>query len=90
MYSPPVQDGSWRFLEQKNGDKLAKGRFKVTQEPLAQGGMQPLRKAPPREVHLRDLAFVVLRHWLLVVLLAGLVGTGAYYAGRRTMPQYQS
>ena len=52
--------------------------------------MQPSRRAPHREVHLRDLATVVLRHWLLVILVAGLVGTGAYYSGRRAVPAYQS
>ncbi len=52
--------------------------------------MHPSRRAPHREVHLRDLATVVLRHWLLVILLAGLVGAGAYYSGRRAVPQYQS
>ncbi|MFB3069298.1 MAG: Wzz/FepE/Etk N-terminal domain-containing protein, partial [Gemmatimonadales bacterium] len=52
--------------------------------------MPPSRKAPPREVHLKDLATVVRRHWLLVMLLAGLVGAGAYYSGRRAVPQYQS
>ncbi len=55
-----------------------------------QSGMQPSRRAPHREVHLRDLATVVLRHWLLIVLLAGLVGTGAYYSGRREVPLYRS
>ncbi len=67
-----------------------KGPFKVTDEPFAQGGMQPSRGAPQREIHLRDLARVVLHHWLLVILLAGLVGAGAYYSGRRAVPQYQS
>ncbi|MCH8938228.1 MAG: hypothetical protein IH966_02300, partial [Gemmatimonadetes bacterium] len=43
-----------------------------------------------REVHLRDLVAVVVRHWALVLLLAGLVGAGAYYSGRRAVPQYQS
>ncbi|MFB3112423.1 MAG: hypothetical protein ACE10G_10355, partial [Gemmatimonadales bacterium] len=62
----------------------------MTEEPLAQGGMHPSRRASHREVHLRDLARVVLRHWLLVMLLSGLVGGGAYYSGRRAVPQYQS
>ena len=43
-----------------------------------------------REIHLKDLTAVVFRHWLLVLLLAGLVGGGAYYSGRKTIPRYQS
>ena len=42
------------------------------------------------EIHLRDLTAVVVRHWLLVVALAALVGAGAYYSGRRTVHQWQS
>ena len=67
-----------------------KNRFKATHEHLAQGGIQPSHRAPQREVHLRDLATVVLRYWLLVILLAGLVGAGAYYSGRQAVPLYQS
>jgi len=103
--SLPVQDKRWRPLEQPKGDERAKGRFTPTPEPVAQGdvppsrgaphregpgGVPPSRKAPHREVHLRDLATVVQRHWLLVMLLTGLVGTGAHYSGRRAIPQYQS
>ena len=33
---------------------------------------------------------MVLRHWVLVVLLAGLVGGGAYYSGRGAIVQYRS
>ena len=43
-----------------------------------------------REIHLRDLIAVVRRHWLIVSVLAILVGGGAYYAGRRAVPQYRS
>ena len=43
-----------------------------------------------REIHLKDLSSVVLRHWVLVVLLAGVVGGGAYYSGRKAIVQYQS
>lgn len=43
-----------------------------------------------REIHLKDLVAVVVRHWLLVILLALLVGGGAYLSGRRIIPQFQS
>ncbi len=33
---------------------------------------------------------VVVRHWALVLLLATLVGTGAYYSGHKAVPRYQS
>ncbi len=43
-----------------------------------------------REIHLKDLAAVVVRHWFLVSFLALLVGGGALVTGRRIVPQYQS
>lgn len=43
-----------------------------------------------REIHLRDLWAVVVRHWKLVALLTVLVATGAYFSGRRAIPRYQS
>lgn len=43
-----------------------------------------------REVHLRDLAAVVQRHWRIVALVALLVSAGAWYSGRRAVPQYES
>ncbi len=55
-----------------------------------EGGVGPQRRPLHREVHLRDLVAVVVRHWALVLLLAGLVGAGAYYSGRKAVPQYQS
>lgn len=45
---------------------------------------------PHREIHLKDLVKVVTRHWLLVLVLTALIGGGAYYTSRRTIPQYQS
>jgi capsular exopolysaccharide synthesis family protein len=61
----------------------------VNDQPFSEGGGES-RRAPHREVHLRDLATVVVRHWILVILLAGLVGAGAFYSGRRIIPAYQS
>jgi tyrosine-protein kinase Etk/Wzc len=46
--------------------------------------------APPKEIHLRDLWAVVLRHWRLVVLLTVLVTGGAWLSGRGAIPRYQS
>lgn len=43
-----------------------------------------------REIHLKDLWAVIMRHWKLVVLLAVLVSAGAYLSGRRVVPRYQS
>lgn len=45
---------------------------------------------PPKEVHLRDLWAVVVRHWRLVVLLTALVSGGAWVSGRGAIPRYQS
>ncbi|MBI4421826.1 MAG: polysaccharide biosynthesis tyrosine autokinase [Gemmatimonadetes bacterium] len=43
-----------------------------------------------REVHLRDLGVVVFRHWRIVAMLGLLVPIGAYLAGRRAVPRWQS
>src|SRR6185436_6508124 len=43
-----------------------------------------------REVHLRDLTAVLIRHWRIVALLCVMVPTGAYFAGRSAVPRYQS
>jgi tyrosine-protein kinase Etk/Wzc len=45
---------------------------------------------PAREIHLRDLLAVIRRHWRVVVVVPVLVALGAWYAGRNTVPQYQS
>lgn len=51
----------------------------------------PRPEAPvTREIHLRDLLAVVRRHWRIVVLAPALVAAGAWFAGRNTVPQYQS
>ncbi len=47
-------------------------------------------EAPPREIHLKDLWAVVVRHWRLVVLLTTLVVSGTYFSGRGAVAQYQS
>ncbi|UCF39659.1 MAG: polysaccharide biosynthesis tyrosine autokinase [Gemmatimonadota bacterium] len=46
--------------------------------------------AAPKEVHLRDLWAVVVRHWRVVVLLTVLVSGGAWISGRGAVPRYQS
>lgn len=61
----------------------------MNDQPFSEGGGDPRRASHP-EVHLRDLATVVLRHRVLVILFAGLVGAGAFYSGRKVVPQYQS
>ncbi|UCF41725.1 MAG: hypothetical protein JSW43_05200, partial [Gemmatimonadota bacterium] len=43
-----------------------------------------------REVHLKDLLAVVLRHWRLVILLAVLVSAAAWFSGRNAVTQYRS
>ncbi len=43
-----------------------------------------------REIHVKDLWAVVVRHWKLVALLTVLVAGGAYFSGRRAVPRYQS
>jgi capsular exopolysaccharide synthesis family protein len=62
----------------------------VNERPFSEGGGVTQRKPPHREVHLRDLTVVVVRHWVLVLLLVVLVGAGAYYSGSRAITQYQS
>jgi capsular exopolysaccharide synthesis family protein len=47
-------------------------------------------RGPGREIHVSDLAAVVLRHWRIVALLAMVVAVGAYFQARRVVPQYQS
>lgn len=43
-----------------------------------------------REVHLRDLIAVVLRHWRLVVLLTVVVAAASWFSGRTQVTRYQS
>ena len=62
----------------------------VNDQPTAAGPPQAVPRLAQREIHLKDLSSVVLRHWVLVVLLAGLVGGGAYFSGRNAIVQYQS
>lgn len=62
----------------------------VNDQPTAAGPPQAVPRLAQREIHLKDLSSVVLRHWMLVVLLAGLVGGGAYFSGRNAIVQYQS
>lgn len=50
----------------------------------------PARPLAHREIHIKDLFAVVRRHWLLVVMLTGLVAVGAHLSSRRAVPQYQS
>ncbi len=59
---------------------------------VAGGGRLPgLRdQAPPREIHLRDLWAVVMRHWKVVVFLTVVVAGGAYLSSRGAIPRYQS
>src|ERR1700752_2703383 len=54
------------------------------------GGLKGTSRLVPKEVHLRDLIAVVVRHWRIVVLLGLLVPAGAYFSGRRSVPRYQS
>src|SRR6266850_3154264 len=54
------------------------------------GGLMGSSRLVPREVHLRDLIAVVMRHWRIVILLGLLVPAGAYFSGRRSVPRYQS
>lgn len=59
----------------------------MTQPPTAPRGVA----APPqREIHVRDLAATVRRHWRFVVLLSIVVAAGAWFSSRRAIPQYQS
>lgn len=43
-----------------------------------------------REVHLRDLVAVVMRHWRLVTLLTVLVAGGSWFSSRNQVPRFQS
>ncbi|MFQ5704092.1 MAG: polysaccharide biosynthesis tyrosine autokinase [Gemmatimonadales bacterium] len=43
-----------------------------------------------REVHIKDLIAVVLRHWKLVALLAAFLGGVAYFSGRDAISVYRS
>jgi len=43
-----------------------------------------------REVHLRDLVAVVLRHWRLVAVLTGVVAAASWFSGRNQVTRYQS
>ena len=43
-----------------------------------------------REVHIRDLWAVVVRHWRLVALVTVLVAGGAWFTSRDAIVQYQS
>lgn len=43
-----------------------------------------------REIHLRDLASVVVRHWKIAVLFPILVSGGAYLAGRNAVDEFRS
>jgi len=54
------------------------------------GGLSGTSRLVPREVHLRDLVAVLLRHWRIVALMGLLVPVGAYLSGRRSVPRYQS
>jgi tyrosine-protein kinase Etk/Wzc len=46
--------------------------------------------AAPREIHLRDLWAVVVRHWRIVALVTLLVSGGAWISGRGAVSRYQS
>lgn len=43
-----------------------------------------------RDIHLRDLAAVVVRHWKIAVLFPILVSGGAYLAGRNAVEEFRS
>lgn len=51
---------------------------------------RPAGSVVPREIHIKDLWAVVVRHWKLVALLALLVAGGAYLSGRKAVARYQS
>lgn len=59
-------------------------------QPSSQSEPNGRRGRPPREIHLKDLWAIVVRHWKLVALLTVLVAGGAYLSGRRAVPRYQS
>ena len=53
-------------------------------------GDSGLARGQSREIHVSDLAAVVVRHWRVVFLLALVVAVGAYFQARRSIPQFQS
>jgi tyrosine-protein kinase Etk/Wzc len=53
-------------------------------KPRSHGAM------PHREIHVKDLWAVVVRHWKLVALLSVVVAAFAYLNGRRSVTRYQS
>lgn len=61
--------------------------MELTSGPPSANG---LRVRGQREVHLRDLWAVVMRHWRLVALLTAIVAGGAYVSGRDAVPRFQS
>lgn len=62
----------------------------MNEQPAPAGPLQAVPRLAQREIHLKDLTAVVLRHWVLVGLLAGLVGGGAYFSGRSAVVMYRS
>lgn len=64
----------------------------VTADEVArpQGNEAARRIVHQREVHLRDLIAVVVRHWRLTALLTVLVAGGAWASARKQLPWYQS
>ena len=55
-----------------------------------ESGATRLRRVANREVHLRDLAAVIFRHWRVVLLLTVLVSWGAYFSGRQAIERFRS
>src|SRR5262249_44991600 len=53
-------------------------------------GDSGLTRGQGREIHVSDLAAVVVRHWRVVILLALVVAVGAYFQPRRSVPQFHS
>ncbi len=54
------------------------------------GSLSLAQRSVHREVHLRDLAAVLVRHWRIVALLCLVVPGGAWFAARNSVPRYQS
>ena len=54
------------------------------------GAVSSSQRNVHREVHLRDLTAVLIRHWRIVALLCLVVPVGAYFAGRSVVPRFQS
>ena len=77
----PAFDAGALACRNDNGSRMAK---------TDNGSLMGSSRLVPREVHLRDLIAVVIRHWRIVVLLGLLVPAGAYFSGRRSVPRYQS